>query len=180
MCRLSWVGLHGLVVNCADFWSLDLSPGWVWVSLGSQLRKTSSAYGWSGIFLFCFLEYSSFCPPLIKDLFDLSEKPLKGHVIQVLSAFAFHIWTYLLCLMILMALMLRVKFRNSSKPHSGRGKRKKTPTHWERLECKVPRTKDEFFFFQGDREGFETYYRRQRRKQARLSLQPPSNMVCLF
>nr|XP_022341988.1 exocyst complex component 6B-like isoform X3 [Crassostrea virginica]XP_022341989.1 exocyst complex component 6B-like isoform X4 [Crassostrea virginica] len=28
----------------------------------------------------------------------------------------------------------------------------------------------------GDREKFETYYRKQRRKQARLSLQPPSNM----
>ncbi|KAK3587474.1 hypothetical protein CHS0354_003611 [Potamilus streckersoni] len=28
----------------------------------------------------------------------------------------------------------------------------------------------------GDREEFETYYRKQRRKQARLSLQPPSNM----
>ena len=37
----------------------------------------------------------------------------------------------------------------------------------------------EYFICQGDREGFETYYRRQRRKQARLSLQPPSNMVCI-
>lgn len=31
--------------------------------------------------------------------------------------------------------------------------------------------------FQGDRDKFETYYRQQRWKQARLSLQPPQNMV---
>ena len=31
--------------------------------------------------------------------------------------------------------------------------------------------------FQGDRETFENYYRKQRKKQARLVLQPQSNMV---
>lgn len=33
------------------------------------------------------------------------------------------------------------------------------------------------FVLQGARETFENYYRKQRRKQARLVLQPPSNMV---
>lgn len=33
------------------------------------------------------------------------------------------------------------------------------------------------FILQGARETFENYYRKQRRKQARLVLQPPSNMV---
>jgi len=33
------------------------------------------------------------------------------------------------------------------------------------------------FVLQGDRDKFETYYRQQRWKQARLSLQPPQNMV---
>jgi hypothetical protein len=31
----------------------------------------------------------------------------------------------------------------------------------------------------GSRETFETYYRKQRKKQARLVLQPPTNMVML-
>lgn len=30
---------------------------------------------------------------------------------------------------------------------------------------------------QGARENFEVYYRKQRKKQARLALQPPANMV---
>lgn len=34
--------------------------------------------------------------------------------------------------------------------------------------------------FQGDRETFESYYRKQRKKQARLVLQPQSNMVSAF
>jgi hypothetical protein len=32
----------------------------------------------------------------------------------------------------------------------------------------------------GSRETFETYYRKQRKKQARLVLQPPTNMVTVF
>lgn len=32
----------------------------------------------------------------------------------------------------------------------------------------------------GAREQFETYYRQQRREQARLALQPPTNMVGVF
>lgn len=35
------------------------------------------------------------------------------------------------------------------------------------------------FFFKGATETFESYYRKQRSKQARLALQPPSNMVSL-
>ncbi len=35
------------------------------------------------------------------------------------------------------------------------------------------------FAFQGAREEFESYYRKQRRKQARLALQPPPNLVGL-
>lgn len=34
--------------------------------------------------------------------------------------------------------------------------------------------------FKGDRETFENYYRKQRKKQARLVLQPQSNMVSAF
>lgn len=35
------------------------------------------------------------------------------------------------------------------------------------------------FLLQGDEETFENYYRKQRKKQARLVLQPQSNMVSI-